>query len=49
MNLTVLRIGKPIYEHFRSYHFDMSNHENVEFMTMRLFGQKKNKKTRRGF
>ena len=40
--LNVLRSGKPMYEHFRSYRFDMSNPDNLEFMTMFFFSPSKN-------
>ena len=37
--LNVLRSGKPMYEHFRSYHFDLSNPDNAGFF---FFSPKKN-------
>ena len=35
--LSVLRSGKPMYEHFCSYHFDL-----CQILTMRFFSPKKN-------
>ena len=35
--LNVLRSGKPMYEHFLSYHFDL-----CQILTMRFFSPKKN-------